>query len=453
MLEKQPIENEEISHFFKQIRRETIISKYTSKSKTEKFYKMMNSFYQIGLSKIQLLSLDKDVRNTQHTKLLYRKELEKFVDDCLTLSDHQNIKKLIDNGYQLTDKQNNILNAQVEPLMEKDSKRNLDDLVENGFFYTPGMIANVITNTNFYIYCSEILLINAQLRYEKNKIFKDREVSKIENIEKDLKNKLSYSNHKEKGYDKLVHKVNDFLKDESLKLEVFKEWLKIVSKLNNDSPYFNLEYKVVKPYDLFNIDLIPKLSPENLIDLKSILSEFKANNMDKKKDDLYLIDRIIIGLDSRIGALGNKKNNQEIDQLIAKSKIVYLDNIMSKVKPKKEIMVSADHDMKSLPKDAQEILQKIENTYNKLYKNKDVIEIEALMDIDRFIEKRIPEMIVTYFNCDTTTDNNDAMTAKKLLVESLKNINTYFENINEKINQSNLKVLSANYKYTQNFVK
>ena len=124
----------------------------------------------------------------------------------------------------------------------------------------------------------------------------------------------------------------------------------------------------------------------------------------------------------------------------------FIENlIVNKVKRDIEVL-------KELPQEALDVIQFIEITFKNIQKNSH----NTLQDIDQLhlmVEKRIPEVVSKYLTIDPdyriTLKNMEGKNAQELMIDSLQNISSIFQEVYKALNQENLHSLSAINKYTK----
>lgn len=107
--------------------------------------------------------------------------------------------------------------------------------------------------------------------------------------------------------------------------------------------------------------------------------------------------------------------------------------------------------LKEIPKQALDIIQSIEMTFNSIQK-KSINNIN-MEQLQLMLDKRIPEVLSKYLTIDpdyrTSLKNIEGKNAQELMIESLNNIASLFHNMYQEINQESVNSLSATTRYTK----
>lgn len=105
--------------------------------------------------------------------------------------------------------------------------------------------------------------------------------------------------------------------------------------------------------------------------------------------------------------------------------------------------------LKEIPSEALNLIESIEIIFNNIQK-KENAHYEHLTVI---LDKRIPEVLSKYLSIDpeyrTTLKNTQQLNAQDLMIESLKDIHSFFENVSKDLNQDLVYSLSATSKYAK----
>lgn len=111
----------------------------------------------------------------------------------------------------------------------------------------------------------------------------------------------------------------------------------------------------------------------------------------------------------------------------------------------------------NLPNEAKEKLKEIHILYRKIHQSNIKPTETELYNVNNLFEKRIPEILKRYLTIDeqyqTTLTNTNGKNAQELMIDSLVNIYSNFNQVWENINSQAVSSLSATNKYTQHFKK
>lgn len=105
--------------------------------------------------------------------------------------------------------------------------------------------------------------------------------------------------------------------------------------------------------------------------------------------------------------------------------------------------------LKEIPGEALNIIESIEKIFNNIQK-KENAHYEHLTVM---LDKRIPEVLSKYLSIDpeyrTTLKNTQQLNAQDLMLESLQDIHSLFENVSKELNQNLVHSLSATHRYAK----
>lgn len=148
-----------------------------------------------------------------------------------------------------------------------------------------------------------------------------------------------------------------------------------------------------------------------------------------------------------------KEYNGHINEIVSSVKDEYGDKYIEKAVIqyiKKETQYFA---IENLPIEAQSIVKEIQALYKKIqHSNIELIETEKYT-VNNLFNERVPEILKKYLTIDdqykTTLTNANGKNAKELMVESLENICSNFEETWKNMNTNAISDLSATNKYTK----
>lgn len=133
----------------------------------------------------------------------------------------------------------------------------------------------------------------------------------------------------------------------------------------------------------------------------------------------------------------NRNNNEKINKVIKNAKL--------------------ESFKKDLPETINELLIKIEASYNYCFNYKEKLESPQWKEIERLYEEILPQSISQYLSIHPNKRDSELSsqekTATELLVESLKDINDILYSGFEYINSENIKELSSSNRYITNIKK
>lgn len=146
----------------------------------------------------------------------------------------------------------------------------------------------------------------------------------------------------------------------------------------------------------------------------------------------------------------------KVNDMVKETKKEYGSGYISQVTTHKISEVTNSITMDQLPKAAKGLIEEINTIYQKVSRSGQTLP-EDVFDINNLFEKRIPEILTKYLTIDsvyrTTMTNREGKNAEELMIDSLENIKSNFENAWQSINEQQLSSLSVTNKYTKNFKK
>lgn len=192
-----------------------------------------------------------------------------------------------------------------------------------------------------------------------------------------------------------------------------------------------------------NFNFILELNPDLLLRNVSLQEFLELNKnftpMYDSKEQNILINGIV-----------NKYYAKDMQPFYTNVKQRYTTDFVENLivnKVKREIEV-----LKEIPNEALDIIQFIELTFKNIQKQSHT-SIENLDNLQLMVEKRIPEVVSKYLTIDidyrTSLKNMEGKNAQELMLDSLQNISSIFQEVYKELNQETLHSLSATNKYTK----
>lgn len=147
-----------------------------------------------------------------------------------------------------------------------------------------------------------------------------------------------------------------------------------------------------------------------------------------------------------LNSINNNFYKEDMQKIFDNTKTSYAGNLvetltLSTIKNEK-------HKLSDLPKEAHAMISEIETLYNKIK-----IDSSDTSQLELLLEKRIPEVLSKYLTIDptyrTSLVSSQGKNAQELMLESLNNIKSVFQESFENINQTQVDSLSVTNRYTK----
>jgi hypothetical protein len=352
----------------------------------------------------QFLSFEKIFQKKQIEQPL--SNLEKQASLFLNTSNYTAYVKMLTQGYQPRPEQENIF----------------EQFILSGFTYS---------NANHYIEIEKLLETGYQLSQKTVLSFFNKGATIFTSNSEFFKNynNLLHTNWVlPRTYPKLSQQMQYHFESPEFSMAFFKQF---INEVNKPKPSQYLEY------------LMPVLQNKPEIILKHLaFNDFMEINQQLQSKEIY--DRHKTMLNNIV----NTYYAQEVEKIMSDTKANYAINLVKTLTL--ENIKKEQHHLSDIPKEANNIIESIENIYKKIQSSNHT---EDLHQLNILLEKRIPEILTKYLTIDptyrTTLTNIAGKNAQQLMIESLSNIQNTFNNTFENINQNHVNSLSATNRYTK----
>ena len=386
---------------------------------------------------IKVAPLEKAVEKTAFLKFLslFPKILtktpvnatEEQVNGFLKGKNYYVVQKMVEHGYQLNDNQakkvQSYLSTLLSPIDIVKTAPILEDWLKLGITL-PDLAKKAFIRTDIiYSRDDKTHYLGFLLETSDNIV-----VNNVEN-----------STQSGTEYPLLTQSLRKYIKENAKEGKIFKE---IFSELSLG----------VKKHDIFSIQHILEMigHPEGKLIFKDIPLEdyLPLFNFTKKVDWRGLPESLQKGLKDHY--------ENRVNDLVLETKKEYGSNYISNAIANQIVQDSRNHTVEQLPPAATKLLDDINEVYKKVSISGKEIPGE-IFDINNLFEKRLPEVLKKYLTIDplyrTTMTNREGKNAEELMIDSLENIKSNFENAWQSINEQQLSSLSVTNKYTKNFKK
>lgn len=229
---------------------------------------------------------------------------------------------------------------------------------------------------------------------------------------------------------------------------LFVEWQKLFDKMINDTVAYRSKhnsadfYRWPHDYEEYVIE-----RPVHTL-LNVLFSQVTKEEIFQIIVDCKKYPKVPYGetsLDKRY----NEQNSRYYDVQCLASWIS--ENALTLLKNKTEEKIS-----KKIPLVSEGLIQEIKLIYRDLIKDKNLLEPQDLLIVEKLYEQRLPELLEQYENFDHKNYaklTHKHKNADDLLLSSLNEMHSMFESFNEKLNVKKVENLSFNLRLTKEFIK
>lgn len=176
----------------------------------------------------------------------------------------------------------------------------------------------------------------------------------------------------------------------------------------------------------------------------------KKVSFEKMLNIYEYLQKVNFGETDLLNDIINNYYSKDMNNFLTDTKINYAGKNLENLTIQK--IKSDTITLNDLPQEALDVVQSIEVLFNKI-KVKKTSNIENLEQLHRMLDKRIPEILGKYLTIDPDyrliLKNPEGLNAQELMLESLNNIYSIFENIYKDINQESVYSLSATNRYVK----
>ena len=405
--------------------------------------------------------IEKDIQSEQSERLLKINEQEKQASKFLDANLPHLYFAMVNNGYEPTEIQNTAINQRfnhlVHSLEQSNNINSIKKFVVQGYKLTVDNVYQLITSNYFQ-------------KNFLNKDFFDKNIS-LESYAIDPTTfKTSIV-----GYESLLTNIRDVIFSDSFGNYAGQKILNILSKnkaSNDDYNEYNGYYEDYN-FDIKEIEHIPTILKNmphlvlphmNVDQFINFISQWhnekpfivdlidNSNGRDKLLK-YYKLTNFVENTEELLNPLLEQYFSNDIKNMLDTTKGLYSNNYLEEKAIKTNQTLSQNYKVSNLPKDTQNIIQEIQSVHTHLQIDKSNLNEDQVFLIDNLFDKRIPEVLQTYFSINedyrTNMKNRDGKNAQDLMNDSLLNFKNKLTQTLDDVNQNKLSQLSVSNRYSK----
>lgn len=413
---------------------------------------------------------------------------------------------MIDNGYQPTQSQTDIINEKVNKSIRELTTvgefESIHQFVKYGYKLSIDNVYQIISSSFFqkHFFNEEFLNANNSLDMIMGKTDNPSlQAVKLSSIDTTAKSTIE-------KYPDLIDHVREILFSEEGSHFVAQQWLGILKTADGDynPDYYDSDIEDDKAEERYSFKveelpnipgfikhiphlIMPHIKIEKYLKVMSDWQEYKSNISNVFESDYYEYSSFISLYTKYAGVKENHNTHRQrrhssednlkikqfyfketenllnstlenyfsndIKNLLDTTKTTYANTYLEEKAIKTTQTLSNNYKVSSLPKNTQHTIEEIQSIYTALQSHKAAFTEDQKFLVDNLFEKRIPEVLQKYFSIDkdyrNTMKNLDGKNAQDLMDESLGNFKNKLTEILDNINAAKLSDLNVTKRYSK----
>lgn len=395
--------------------------------------------------------------STPEQKSLYHTTVHLIENNLL-----DKVLELISNGFVMSSKMNKKFHEQFRIYAKSQPFSQIEALLKKQIKISDELILLL------GIYSKDVMLLNLTPSHP--------EQDKINHLFKlDRFDLMRVENFRQK-YPYLTQLYQNKFQDKKFQQFVFSSWKKAIENLITTHPkkYFsigdktryseiyiiqNLHFAIVSSFGNANTGFFSLFSEMKMNDYLKMMSDIKDY---MNKNDFFVKKQLKTSYGHSAFAINYAVDHilsETYDKMKLQSDLLYSEDFQSlsntsiplvhqtltelnqPYNPKKNV---------ELPPIAKKIIQSIQQSYQFIQYNDQILDENHRQDVQRLVNQRIPEILETYFKIIHSTIPTEK-NPDELLLNSLGNIEMTLMTIAKNLNEKNMSLLSVSHRYTEEF--
>lgn len=409
---------------------------------------------------------------------------------------------MVDNGYQPTARQEQLINQKITSLISDFDKvqdfEGINKFIKCGYKLSPDNVYQIISSHYFQKNFFNEDFFNPAIGL-------DVIIGKVDSLHAKAVNLASVDNNVKSTIEKysvLMNNIRETLFSEVGSAFIANKWLNILKQEDGDMKVDDYDYDYEDNYfsfdvnELSNIPAFLKHIPHLImphIQIDKYL-EFMSEWQNQKNDIQYVFTgehyeyTSLINLYTEYSGIKENKNStrsrrhstetnykimefyfketdnllsyildnhfsNDIKNLLDNTKATYANTYLEEKAIQTTQVLSTNYKVSSLPKNTQDTIQEIQSVYTALQAHKSTFSDEQKFLVENLFDKRIPEVLQKYFSIDkdyrVNMKNLEGKNAQDLMDESLTNFKNKLTEVLDNINAAKLSDLNVTKRYSK----
>lgn len=433
---------------------------YLIKKEYQKAYRSV-SLSTIIWNKIQhVFFVSKDIISKKRY-YIDKYEVEQGALALLKENELVNFSILLQNGYRMPKEQKTLYDYKLSYYIENNLWEEINIMIKNGLILPPHIIKHIFFHYSFHIYCGEYMKKKYDFYHLPEKQFQEKYHFSKEKMNTLIEKELIKSF---KGkFDYITPVIFQYILSKDGFHDVFNDWIQVIQNIT----YYDINLLPCVIYDtfrFFEISILHSLTQEQLISIKKSLELYKKHLilLTHYSSDLSSIQLCIDKTQELINinqfvttneAVKNINVDNSFDILLETTHRLYKKEVLPlSTQSTQSIKQGELYLPQTLPNHIKDLLQEINNIYDKIIVHKNSLNINIILDIERLKHQRIPEILHKYQIIDQNIVVEHFQQSKlpiDILHDTLVDIKDIFFKLYLSITEQQLSDLNASHRYTQ----